>query len=181
MDLENNGQHNATSRILRVPEILERTSLSRACLYKQIDLGFFPPNILLSDRARGQFEHVIDAWIGSRMALRSGMSRLRAPVTFPKWVPELALGEPPAGLRLLKRSAVEEKVGLKSSQIYRLIEWGLFPAPVPLTENARRWLVHEVDEWLKGRVALSLKISGARTVRWSREDGRRRNVDLPPA
>ena len=181
MDLEHTTHHNPTSRILRVSEILMRTTLSRSCFYQQIHLGLFPRSIPLSDRARGQFEHVIDAWIGSRMALRSQMSRLRDPVTFPKWSPEMALGEYPTGLRLLKLAAVEEMVGLKSSQIYRLIERGLFPAPVPLTPNARRWLVHEVDEWLKGRVALSLMISGERTVRRPSEDDRRRDDDRPSA
>ena len=70
----------------------------------------------------------------------------------------------PPGMRLLKLSAVENRVGLKSSQIYRLIDLGCFPAPVPLTQCARRWLEHEIDEWLRGRVALSLKISGQRML-----------------
>ena len=179
MDVGNNGGHNPTSRILRVPEILERTTLSRSCLYNQIELGLFPENIPLSDRARGQFEHLIDAWIGSRMALRSQMSRLRDPVTFPLWTPEMTLGEHPTGMRLLKLRTVEEKVGLKSSQIYRLIGEDLFSVPVPLTQNARRWLEHEVNEWLKGRVALSLKISGERTVRRSGDDAGRRDDDRP--
>ena len=129
MDLEHNGQHNPTSRILRVGEILERTSLCRSCFDNQIDLQLAPPNIPLSDRARGQHEHVIDAWIASRMALRSQRTRLRDPVTFPTWTPEMAFGDyppgMPPGMRLLKLSAVEEKVGLnqKNSQsihIYRV-------------------------------------------------------------
>lgn len=51
---------------------------------------------------------------------------------------------------------------MKSSQIYRLIDLERFPAPVPLTGCARRWLVHEIVEWLRGREALSLQISGKR-------------------
>ncbi len=138
--------------------------MSRSCFYKQIDLALAPPNICLSDRARGQYEHVVDAWIGSRMDLRSQMTRLRDSVTFPHWTPEMALGDYPTGMRLLKLSAVENRVGLKSSQIYRLIDLGCFPAPVPLRQCARRWLEHEIDEWLRGRVALSLKISGERQL-----------------
>ena len=111
---------------------------------------------------------VIDAWIASRMALRSQMTRLRDPVTFPTWTPQMVSGDYPPGIppgmRLLKLSAVENRVGLKSSQIYRLIDLGCFPAPVPLTQCARRWLEHEIDEWLRGRVALSLKISGERQL-----------------
>ena len=141
---------------------MERTTLSRSCLYKQIKFGLLPPNILLSDRARGQFEHVIDAWIGVRMELRKQMSRLRDQVEFPLWQSEMALGDYPIGMRLMKLEQVEDQVGLKSSQIYRLIESDHFPAPVPLTEGSRRWLVHEIDEWLRVRVALALKISGER-------------------
>ena len=155
----------------------QHNAIAHVRAHEQIVRGLFPPNIPLSDRARGQTEHVVDGWIGSRMALRSQMSRLRDPVTFPTWVPATAPPEElPTGLRLLKLIAVEEKVGLKSSQIYRLIERDLFPGPVPLTENARRWLVHEVDEWLRGRVALSLRISGERSVRRpSRQDEHRRH------
>ena len=97
-------------------------------------------------------------------------------MTFPPWTPEMALGDYPTGMRLLTLAEVEAKVGLKSSQIYRLIERGQFPAPVPLTERARRWLVHEIEEWLRGRVALSLKISGQRTVERSRRDDDRPSV-----
>ena len=164
MDLVRTGRDQPTSPILRVAEILARTSLSRSCLYRQIDLGLFPPNILLSDRARGQHEHVLDAWIGVRMELRPLMTRLRDSVVFPAWSRDFALRDFPTGMRLLKLLEVENRVGLRSSQIYRLIELDRFPAPVPLTECARRWLVHEIEDWLRGRVALSLKISGQRML-----------------
>ena len=153
-----------TSPVIRVKEILARTSLSRSCAYKQIELELLPAFIPLSDRARGQYVHVVDAWIGVRMDLRSQMSRLRDSVVLPRWDPQMALRDYPTGMRLLRLSEVEERVGLKSSQIYRLIERGLFPAPVPITQNARRWLEHEIDGWLRGRVALSLKISGEREL-----------------
>ena len=112
-----------------------------------------------------------------RMDLRSEMNRLRDPVTFTQWTAEMALGIHRPGMRLLKLRDLHELVGLKSSQIYRLIEQGDFPAPVPLTKNARPWPVHEIEEWLRGRVALSLKISGQRTVRRSRNADRRRDND----
>ena len=84
-----------TSPILRVAEVLTRTSLSHSCVYKQIELELFPAFIPLSDRARGQYEHVIDAWIGVRMDLRSQMTRLRDPVEIPLWRPEMALQDLP--------------------------------------------------------------------------------------
>ena len=159
-----------TSPVIRVKEILARTSLSHSCAYKQIALELFPAFIPLSDRARGQYEHVVDAWIGVRMDLRSQMSRLRDSVEFPLWIPEMALRDYPTGMRLLRLPEVEAQVGMKSSQIYRLIDLDRFPAPVPLTECAPRWLVHEIEEWLRGRVALSLKISGKRNLPRSRDD-----------
>ena len=84
----------------------------------------------------------------------------------------MALRDYPTGMRLLPLSEVEERVGMKRSQIYRLIDLDRFPAPVPLTECARRWLVHEIEDWLGGRVALSLKISGQRRLPRSRDDDR---------
>ena len=77
----------------------------------------------------------------------------------------MARGDYPPGMRLMRLCAVEDLVGLKSSQIYRLIALRLFPTPVPLTQSARRWLFHEIEEWLRGRVALSLEISGQRSIR----------------
>ena len=92
------------------------------------------------------------------------MTALRDPVVFPLWSPEMALRDYPTGMWRLRLSDIEERVGMKSSQIYRLIELDRFPAPVPLTECGRRWLVHEIEDGLRGRVALSLKISGQRRL-----------------
>ena len=107
------------------------------------------------------------------MDLRKQMSRPGDPIKFPLWRPEMALREYPIGMRMMKLKQVEDRVGLKSSQIYRLIERSLFPAPVPLTEVSRSWLVHEIEEWLRGRVALSLKISGVRNPPARRGGGMR--------
>lgn len=49
-------------RFLRLPEVLERTSLSRATLYRKIAAGTFPPQIKISDRRCGWRESHVTAW-----------------------------------------------------------------------------------------------------------------------
>ena len=121
---------------------------------------FSPPSVHISDRARGLPENMLDAWIQSRVDARSSQTRLRNRVSLPQWTPDMGSDDHQNGIQLLRFRDVMEQVGLRSSQIYRLIEARRFPAPVPLTEGARRWVSHEIEEWLGGRIALSLRISG---------------------
>ena len=93
------------------------------------------------------------------------MTRLRDPVVLPQWTPDLEVGDHPSGIRLLYRREVVDRVGLGSSQIYRFIEAGRFPAPIPVTKDARRWVEHEVNVWLRSRIAASLRIAGVRVKR----------------
>ena len=39
-------------------------------------------------------------------------------------------------------------------QIYRNIEGGAFPRPVPLGQRVRRWAAHEIDRWLADRLRM---------------------------
>ena len=55
------------ARFLRLPEVLERISLSRAQIYNLISLGEFPPQIKLGDRASAWLESEIDLWIEERI------------------------------------------------------------------------------------------------------------------
>ena len=50
-------------RILRLPEVQKRVSLSRSTIYNLIASGQFPQRVSLGARAMGFFEHEIDAWI----------------------------------------------------------------------------------------------------------------------
>ena len=84
-------------------------------------------------------------------------------------------------MHLMKLEEVEDQVGLKSSQIHRLIEMGLFPTPVPLTDGSRRWLVHAIEQRLRGRLALSLKVSGKRKTRRRRSDDDQADDESPPS
>ena len=47
---------------LRVDEVLKRTSLSRATLYRKIQEGSFPAQTKLSHRRCGWRESVVDHW-----------------------------------------------------------------------------------------------------------------------
>ena len=55
------------------------------------------------------------------------------------------------GIALLQLPEVERMVGIKHTQIYRLGAEDRFPGPVPLGERAARWVLHEVQEWLRQR------------------------------
>lgn len=52
--------------ILRMPEIIERTGISRAQVYALIGCGEFPRPIRIGKRAVGWIETDIQAWISTR-------------------------------------------------------------------------------------------------------------------
>ncbi|MCT6519172.1 AlpA family transcriptional regulator [Proteus vulgaris] len=58
-----------SSKILRIKEVITRTGLSRATIYRQIKSGQFPKKFSLTGargRAVGWLEESIDAWIAER-------------------------------------------------------------------------------------------------------------------
>ena len=153
------------SPILRIQEVCLRTSLSSSHLYALIGRQAFPAFIPLAPRARGLPEHHLDAWLASRIAARAAMSSLRDPVHLPPWTPSMALAhEGPSGIRMLRLRDVERRVGLRKSHLYRAIGQQAFPAPVPLSEYVRRWVAHEVDDWLARCLARSLRSPDRRTA-----------------
>lgn len=68
------------------------------------------------------------------------------------WTPR---GPPPAELVMLRRRVVEQKTGLPTSSLYDLIAEGKFPRPIERSKRRVGWLAHEVEEWLRDRVAES--------------------------
>lgn len=52
--------------ILRLPEVMARTGLSRSTIYIQIAAGEFPAQVALTARAVGWRESDIEAWINAR-------------------------------------------------------------------------------------------------------------------
>lgn len=51
------------SRIVRLPEVMERTSLSRSTIYRYIALGKFPKSKPLGVRAVGWRDSEISEWV----------------------------------------------------------------------------------------------------------------------
>ena len=56
--------------IIRLPEVIAKTGLSRSTIYFQISKGNFPKGVPIGDHARGWLNHEIEAWIEARAALR---------------------------------------------------------------------------------------------------------------
>lgn len=61
-----------TNKILRLPEVIERTGRSRSSLYADIDEGTFPAPINLGARAVGWIESEINQWIEDRINASRG-------------------------------------------------------------------------------------------------------------
>jgi len=56
-----------THIILRLPEVIKRTGLSRSSIYLRISNGEFPKTISLGDRAVGWLESEIDEWLAEKV------------------------------------------------------------------------------------------------------------------
>lgn len=56
-------------------------------------------------------------------------------------------------LRILRLPQVEQKVGLKKTQIYELIAKHEFPRGIKLTKSATGWLEHEIDDFILRKAA----------------------------
>ena len=55
--------------------------------------------------------------------------------------------------QLITCKAVQDRVSLGRSTIYRLVAAGQFPQPVRIGGKAVRWLVREVDGWVTEQAA----------------------------
>lgn len=56
--------------------------------------------------------------------------------------------------RLIRRREVEQRTGLSCATLYRKMARGEFPRPVCIGENARAWVLSEVDDWIAERVLM---------------------------
>jgi len=59
-----------SERLLRLPEVIERTGLSRSSLYQRINQGTFPRPIKLGQRASAWPCSEIDQWVAE--TIRAG-------------------------------------------------------------------------------------------------------------
>lgn len=60
-----------TSRILRLPDVIDRTGLRRTMIYQLEALGDFPIKPRLGCRAVGWVESEVDAWLKARADART--------------------------------------------------------------------------------------------------------------
>jgi prophage regulatory protein len=58
------------SIIIRLPEVISKTGLSRSTIYFQISKGNFPQGVPIGEHARGWLNHEIEEWIEARAAMR---------------------------------------------------------------------------------------------------------------
>lgn len=55
------------AKLLRLPEVMARTGVSRSWLYLSINRGTFPKQILIGSRAVGWIEEEVEGWIQDRI------------------------------------------------------------------------------------------------------------------
>lgn len=66
-----NLEDGTVTKLLRLPEVIERTAMSRSAIYAEMERGNFPrPVKLLGARANAWAENEISEWIASRLADR---------------------------------------------------------------------------------------------------------------
>lgn len=82
------------------------------------------------------------------------MSAIIKPIK-PAPAPEPAMTpEPPVrSMRILRLRDVEDRVGLKTTQIYHLMKTKQFPQSIKLSARAVGWFEHEINAYLMTRAA----------------------------
>ena len=58
-------------KILRLPEVMQRTGLSRSVIYSRMADDTFPQSVQLGTRSIGFVEHEVDAWIEQLVEARA--------------------------------------------------------------------------------------------------------------
>lgn len=59
-----------TTRILRLPQVTEKTGYGRSAIWEKANIGEFPKPVRLGPRAVGWVEAEVDDWIAARIAKR---------------------------------------------------------------------------------------------------------------
>ncbi|WP_269514136.1 helix-turn-helix transcriptional regulator [Brevundimonas subvibrioides] len=60
-------------KLLRLPQVIERTSLRRSTIYEKMGNGSFPKPVKLNLRANGWLESEVNGWVEARIAEREGV------------------------------------------------------------------------------------------------------------
>ena len=58
--------------LLRLPEVMARTGVSRSSLYLAINRGTFPKQVLIGSRTVGWIEEEVEDWIKDRIQCSRG-------------------------------------------------------------------------------------------------------------
>ena len=58
---------NMTERLIRLPEVIPRTGLSRSTIYNYIEDGTFPKQIKIGKRAMAFVDSEIEEWVQTRI------------------------------------------------------------------------------------------------------------------
>ncbi|MCU0670974.1 MAG: AlpA family transcriptional regulator [Myxococcota bacterium] len=66
----NSAPTNPPRRLLRLPEVIERTGLSRTSIYRAMQAGEFPRAVPLYRRGVAWPESEVEGWIASRLTAR---------------------------------------------------------------------------------------------------------------
>ncbi|AIW16491.1 AlpA family transcriptional regulator [Vibrio tubiashii] len=56
-----------SSKIIRLPVVIQKTGLSRSTIYLRMSKGTFPQSISLGERAIGWVEEEIEQWVLQRI------------------------------------------------------------------------------------------------------------------
>lgn len=59
-------------KLLRLPQVIERTSLRRSTIYEMMQKGSFPKPVKPNQRSNGWIEDEIIDWVATRIAEREG-------------------------------------------------------------------------------------------------------------
>jgi prophage regulatory protein len=62
-------------RVLRLPQVIQKTGLGRDSIYRGAREDWFPKPVKLSERASGWFEDEIDAFLEQRAAERDSQEQ----------------------------------------------------------------------------------------------------------
>ena len=69
---------------------------------------------------------------------------------FEPWTPEMDLIVPPrSGLCLLREAEVLSRVRFGSTALWDKVRAREFPAPVAIGPRGKRWVLHEVSDWIR--------------------------------
>lgn len=59
-------------KLLRLPDVIELTGLSRSTILRMVDQDRFPRPLRLNERANGWLQSEISDWVAARLADRDG-------------------------------------------------------------------------------------------------------------